>query len=74
MKKQLAKQESVLEKAVSAAGRLESEITELQKKVLEAGGTRLKQAKAKAEAADNKLTDAVCVCVSVLPVCMYDLL
>lgn len=57
--KRLIKQESLLTKAVAAASRLEGEISELQKKVLEAGGTRLKQAKAKAEQANNKLNDAV---------------
>ena len=59
MQKRLIKQESLLTKAVAAASRLEGEISELQKKVLEAGGTRLKQAKAKAEQANTKLNDAV---------------
>jgi predicted nucleic acid-binding Zn-ribbon protein len=59
MKKRLAKQQAALERAKANAATLEDEITALQRKVLEAGGTRLKNAKAKAEAAGNKLDAAV---------------
>ncbi len=59
MKKRLAKQQAALERAKGIAATLEGEITELQRKVLEAGGTRLKNAKAKAETASNKLDAAV---------------
>lgn len=59
MKRDLAAQERKLAAAKAAAATLEEQITELQRKVLDAGGPRLKQAKAKAEAANNKLNDAV---------------
>lgn len=66
LKKRLGKQECALDSAKAATSQLEAEISELQRKVLEAGGNRLKQAKSKAEAANSRLNDAVHVILRVM--------
>jgi hypothetical protein len=59
MTRQLEKDSKAMAKTASVADTRAAEITELQSKVLEAGGTRLKQAKARAEAAGAQLDEAV---------------